>query len=495
MFCDRSARLGICAIRFAAVFVLACASTFFFTQTALALSAENVLVLYNNASPDGIQIANEYARVHPGVTLLGLNGVSTAEQVGQDHYLNVIRPQVLAGLTDEIGVIVTTKGLPLRIKNDVTNPGTYPGWRGNAFGVPILDSWWKKYSSLESELTRIDLIDSAELMGDQAAFLSPPSFPYVTDHQASNPYFRSTQAFDRDNPVVEGMRLSARLDGFTVSDVFGMIGRAQTAFSLPTQQMVVLDDDPTAPGTVVDRMVQLGYNVLEPMDHGFIYDNTTADILNAAKPVIGYVSHGKYGAGYGYINKLDFDLADGAVFHTWESYNAYSFGQGNNHYGQGLVGEWIAAGGTAALGHVHEPTASTATVANEDIFWDRLLNGFTLAEAAWAATPQLSYVNTLIGDPLMVFKPWMVGDGTLDGVVGLDDLNLILHNWNMPTSLGVIRGDYNGDGFVGVKDLNLMLSYWSSNKLTAPSVVVPEPVGAWLVLSGVFHVLSRRAPR
>jgi uncharacterized protein (TIGR03790 family) len=495
LFCDRSAWPDIHVIRFAASFVLACASTFFFAQSAHALSAENVLVLYNTASPDGIEIALDYALTHPGVRLLGLSGVSTAEQIDQDHYLNVIRPQVLAGLTDEIDVIVTTKGLPLRIKNNAANPGAYSGWRGAAYGVPILDSWWQKYSSLESELTRIDLIDSAELMGDQAAFLSPPSFPYATDHQASNPYFHSTQAFDRGNPAVEGMRLTARLDGFTVSDVKAMIDRAQTAFSLPTQQMVILDDDPTAPGAVVDRMVQLGYNVLEPMDHRFIYDNTTADITGSSVPVIGYVSHGKYGAGYGYIDNLDFEPADGAVFHTWESYNAYSFVQGNNHYGQGLVGEWIAAGGTAALGHVHEPTASTATVANEDIFWQRLLSGFTLAEAAWAATPQLSFVNTLIGDPLMVLRPWIVGDGTLDGVVGLDDLNLILHNWNTPTTLGAIRGDYNADGFVGVKDLNLMLSYWSSNKLVSPAAGVPEPVGAWCVLSGTLHLMTRRGRR
>ncbi|MEZ6192334.1 MAG: TIGR03790 family protein [Phycisphaerales bacterium] len=495
LFCDRSTRHPFRAVRIAVYFVLAFASTFSCARSAHAINAENVLVLYNTASPDGIEIALDYAQTHPGVRLLGLSGVSTAEQINQDHYLNVIRPQVLAGLTDEIDVIVTTKGLPLRIKNDVVNPSNYPGWRGEAFGVPILDSWWQKYSSLESELTRIDLIDSAELMGDQAAFLSPPSFPYATDHQASNPYFHSTQAFDRDNPALEGIRLAARLDGFTVSDVKAMIDRAQTAFSLPTQQMVILDDDPTAPGALVDRMVQLGYNVLEPKDYPFIYDNTTANITESPIPVIGYISHGKYGAGTGYIDNLEFELADGAVFHTWESYNAYSFSEGNNHYGQGLVGEWIAAGGTAALGHVHEPTASTATVANEDILWQKLLNGFTLAEAAWAATPQLSFVNTLIGDPLMVLKPWIIGDGTLDGVVGIDDLNLILHNWSTQTTLGAIRGDYNADGFVGIKDLNLLLTYWSSNKLVSPAAGVPEPVGAWCVLGGGLHLLTRRDPR
>lgn len=477
------------------VFVLAFASTFFCAPRAHALNASNVLVLYNTDSMDGIEIAQYYAQTHPGVTLLGLGGVSDAEEVNQSHYLEVIRPQVLAGLTDNIDVIVTTKGLPLRIRNDAVNPRTYPGWRGEAFGVPILDSWWDQYSSLESELTRVDLIDSSELMGDQAAFLSPPSFTFATDHQAANPYFNSTQAFDRDNPGVEGIRLAARLDGFEVSDVKDMIDRAQTAFNLPSLQRVIIDDDPAAPASMVDRMVQLGYNELEPIEQAFVYDNTSAVITDASEPVIGYVSHGSYGAGSGYIDKLKFDLADGAVFHTWESFNAYSFVEGNNKYGQGLVGEWIAAGGTAALGHVQEPTASTATVANEDIFWQRLLSGFTLAEAAWAATPQLSFVNTLVGDPLMRLADWTPGDGTLDGVVGIGDLSLILQNWNRTTDGGIVQGDYDLDGYVGVKDLNVLLSNWNAGAWQAAPMDVPEPVSVWLFAGGSACLIVRRGTR
>ncbi len=495
MFCCRSARLNARVIPIAAVAVLAWTSTLFFALSAHSLSASNVLVLYNADSPEGIEIADYYAQTHPGVTLLGLNGVSTAEEVGQAHYLDVIRPQVLAGLTDDIDVIVTTKGLPLRIKNTAPNPGTYEGWRGEAFGVPIVDSWWKSYSSLESELTRIDLIDSADMMGDQAAFLSPPSFPFATDHQASNPYFNSTQAFDRDNPAVEGMRLAARLDAFTVDDVKGMIDRAQTAFSLPTQQFVILDDDPTAPATGVDRMVQLGFNVLEPLDHKFVYDPTDADIIDAPLPVIGLVSHGSHAAGPGYIDNLRFELADGAVFHTWESFNAYSFVEGNNKYGQGLVGEWIAAGGTAALGHVHEPTASAAKVANEDIFWQRLLSGSTLAEAAWAATPQLSFVNTLIGDPLMTLLPWIPGDATLDGIVGISDLNVVLDDWNQTTARGVVQGDFNLDGFVGINDLNIALGYWNANGGQSAPVDVPQPASVWCLVSVAAGLMVRRGGR
>ena len=49
-----------------------CALAVFPAGRCLALSASNVLVLYNAASPDGQAIADYYAQVHPGVTLLAL---------------------------------------------------------------------------------------------------------------------------------------------------------------------------------------------------------------------------------------------------------------------------------------------------------------------------------------------------------------------------------------------------------------------------------------
>src|SRR3954470_19966694 len=82
-----------------------------------ALDAKGVLVLYNNASQDGREIADYYASVHPGVRLLGLSNVPTSEEITVSTYLQIIRPQVRAALDDSVDVIVTTKGLPLRINN------------------------------------------------------------------------------------------------------------------------------------------------------------------------------------------------------------------------------------------------------------------------------------------------------------------------------------------------------------------------------------------
>ena len=459
-----------------------------------AVDPSSTVVLYNMNSPDGIEIANYYAQVHPGVRLLGLQNVSLNEEVTEEHYLEVIRPQVLAGIDAGTDVIVTTKGLPLRIVNTTANPGTYPGWRGDIYGMTIPNDWWRPYSSLESELTRIDRIESPEQMGDQSFLLSPSAFPFDTYHHAANPYYNRRTAFDRADPANEGIRLTARLDGFTVSNVLASIDRAQQSYLTPGPQLIVVDDDPEAPAAKADHMPTLVNGVLIPAGQNYIYDTSTVNITTAPRDVIGYVSHGSFAAGAEYIDRLDFELSPGAVFHSWESFNAASFTEGNNRHGQGLVGEWLAKGGTAALGHVQEPKATQTSVANEDILFDMLLQGYTFAEAAWSATAQLSFVNTVIGDPLMTFRQWVPGDTNLDGIVNIIDLNNILANLNTPSDAYNIRdGELTGDGFVGLRDLLLVLDHWQEGRSPSSAGIanpVPEPAGAaiWLICTGLLSV-------
>ncbi len=415
----------------------------------------DVLVLYSTDSSDGQAIASYYQQVYPEVRLLGLTGMSADEEISGDDYLNIIRPQVLSALTDGTQVIVTTKGMPLRID---------AGPNGVAF--------WKRYSSLESELTRIDAIDSVAGMGDQ--FWQPADFgmPAVP----ANPYYQATQAFDRSDPAWEGLRLAARLDGFSVGDVTGMIDRAQAAFVQPGQQEIVVDDDPSAAASPVDLMPELDANVLDPHQIAHIYDNTDDAVTTAPRPVVGYVSHGVNDGPQGlhgrYVtDQLAFTLAPGAVFHSYESFNAFSFEDGEHRSGQALVGEWFEVGGTAAAGHVEEPSSGPSNVMNEDHFFEMMLEGFTFAEAAWSATRQVSYVNTFIGDPLMRWRQGIAGDLNLDGTVTFEEAAQVAASIGMgvdpvpPAGDGTeylddgwCLGDFNDDGIVDQADATMAVS-------------------------------------
>ncbi len=467
-----------------------------------ALQESNVLVVYNVDDADSVEIANYYQSKRPGVSLLGLTGVSNQEQVTAEHYLNVIRPQVLAGLDDEVDAIVTTKGLPLRIEVQQTNPGTYDGWRGNhgLLNQPIFEHQWFTTSSLESELMRIDRIDSVEMMGDQAylygpGFIGPPFGPlWPSEHQARNPYYDAHQLIGQHRATAhpeDAIRLSTRLDGFDVADVKAMIDRAQPVQAVwqNDNQTLVLDGDPVG---ITTRIAQAGV-LLDTWAIDHEHNDTAAAITDTTDDVLFYAGLGTNDSGAlqpGYIaNQLGFNISDGAVFHTYESYNARSFDPDFDQ-NQALVAEWIEAGGTAALGHVWEGGDGPANVSNEDVFLEHMLHGYTFAEAFAASTFQLSYINTAIGDPLMRWTPQLVGDANLDGKVSVGDLDALGIHFGQA---GVwAQGDFTGDNMVTLADLNALGANFMANAGGAPAAV-PEPDAFVLVmLAAGFLMLMRR---
>ncbi len=89
------------------------------------------------------------------------------------------------------------------------------------------------------------------------------------------------------------------------------------------------------------------------------------------------------------------------------------------------------------------------------------------------------------------------GDLDGDGFVGIEDLNVVLGNWNQQVAANdPQKGDPSGDGFVGIEDLNVILGNWNAGTPPPPEVLanVPEPAG--LVLMGVgLSVLSVRTAR
>ncbi len=91
----------------------------------------------------------------------------------------------------------------------------------------------------------------------------------------------------------------------------------------------------------------------------------------------------------------------------------------------------------------------------------------------------------------------LAGDLDFDGFVGIDDLNILLGNWNTTVSPGnPLMGDPSGDGFVGIEDLNTVLGNWNAGTppLAEALVGVPEPVSLVPIVLG-WGVLSARTAR
>ena len=443
-----------------------------------AIDGSNVLVLYNSGSADGQQIANYYAGLHQGVQLLPINGIGTSDDISADDYLNIVRPQVLSALATSptvIDDIVTTKGMPLASTSESPSRQRLLGIRCRRMSIPrerahmILS--WNPTSSLESELATVDKVSTWQQMGDQSW--------QIPGQASSNPYYRSSSSF---NQAAMGTRLTSRLDGFTVSDVLASLDKAQHAFVGPLNNPAapfhfLVDNDPSK--TYAPTMANLVNNVLTPAGLPVTYDNTGAFVGTTTGPVIGYDSHGANQASTpaGYISTgLNISLANGAVFNSWESYNAVSFTPGGNHGNQGLIAEWLQKGGTAAVGNVSEPFAGPMYVENEDQMFAMLLSGKTFGEAAWSGMRQLSYVNTVVGDPLMTWKVLLPGDINMDGKVDMADLAVLAAHWGQHVGMngfGWSSGDLNGDGVIDDSDLALVSSDWGAYRLGAAAPRLP----------------------
>ncbi len=55
------------------------------------------------------------------------------------------------------------------------------------------------------------------------------------------------------------------------------------------------------------------------------------------------------------------------------------------------------------------------------------------------------------------------GDLNFDGFVGVEDLIMVLDNWNNEIVIEFLAGDLDGDRFVGIKDLSIVLSNWNTS--------------------------------
>jgi hypothetical protein len=375
---------------------------------------------------------------------------------------NPIRAHLTAqGLTRQVRCLVMTKGLPHRMDDsDAANIGDNPGafidefngfdvtcasvdseltllWQdlhsgenGNASdskddGV-IVNPYWKSAAPINS-------FTSANILTAKA--LSATSFGPVWQTGGSAP----TRLTAGD------MYLVTRLDGRTVADVQAMIARGKSILYDTNTDAVILDEsgsngvaDASGGGELDNQSALSGLwagddyektrDYLTTADRRFAAANVRYDALgNAANFFVGprlsptggvlvtnrvalLATYGSNHAGtfpttpggqsVAIIFAESFNYANGAIFNTIESYNGRNFGGiGDGPVPQEQCSDFIAAGGTLAIGHVWEPLADTIAD-NEFLAKNFLAGNLSWAEAAWTSIPCLSWMHVVIGDPL-----------------------------------------------------------------------------------------------
>lgn len=475
---------------------------------------EQVLVVYNSPSADATAIRDAYLAAHPDIpsaNILDLNQpyfVNVPADISYGNFISRIRTPIRNFLSDgqppeaqDIISIVLIRGIPHRVY-DTDNAGA------GDFPTVFVDEFIQgdaTAASVDAEMVLLwQDLDSGENGGDMDSYgdnmienpyhgnsvsITNPGFPR-TNIQAAKTFNVITNSSNgakawelagrRESLLTPGdMYLVCRIDGNTAADAVAVIDRAQSIVVNQRYAWIILDEfdatpegddqsmfspfpDPFYAGNDYEETVPLltagGWNVE--------YDTTGIFILGPDQqgPVIAYSG---FGENHDPDNNNDppgdgtyietFTFARGAIFNTYESYNARALNGLDTLFDQEQLADFIGAGGTFGIGNVWEPFAALIPD-NEFLFVNFLANGMTWAEAAYTAIPALSWMHIVIGDPLaqidmVVDQP---ADFTGDGKVDQADFGLfqqcITGPFTPQNDPPCRNADLDGDGDVDQSD-------------------------------------------
>jgi uncharacterized protein (TIGR03790 family) len=206
----------------------------------------------------------------------------------------------------------------------------------------------------------------------------------------SNPFYK----MEFFPPASRRMMMVARLDGPDVAVARSLVDRALAAETTGLLGRAYFDARGIRdPGhKVADDYFRAAHQAARRTGFESVLDEKE-EVFPVGYPMTDTALYGGWYAGRleGALGRRDFQFRPGAVIHHIHSFSASTLGAG-------WVGPCLARGAGAGVGNVYEPYLQL--VLNSQIFFERLLSGHNFAESAYAATPALSWQQTVVGDPL-----------------------------------------------------------------------------------------------
>jgi len=493
-----------------------------------AITESQVLVVFNSASAEAVTLKDSYLAAHPGIPANHVFDINNpALLIGDISYANFvaqIRTPIRNYLTSlgaaqlqSIIAIALIRPFPHRVQDtNNTFVGDNPNAQSTEFFPPgsggLADA---TSASVDAELVLLwQNLETGEAGGPMDS---------KSDNLIDNPYHQSASEisfFTRTNiqtpktfinnanvvwnlggsgatSLTPGdMYLVCRIDGATLAAAQDSIARAQQLYANKATQTVILDayavsgttcpdldnealfssGDPQYAGNDYEEcravLVASGWNVMQDNTAHFIVPGDTT------RSIIGFATYGEnhslFGCGEdplgsGTYPTSGYRYARGAIFNPLESYSGRNLNGIGQHPSipQGQVADFIASGGTFAIGLVWEPFAPYVAD-NEFAFVRMLVQQRTWAEAAYSAIPALSWQHVVLGDPLGRFaailndpglpKGDMDGNSVVDGrdirwFVNVMTSGITAYRAAFPTLDPIARGDFDNDLQVTASDL------------------------------------------
>jgi uncharacterized protein (TIGR03790 family) len=345
----------------------------------LAQTPAQVLVVINKQSPISTSIGQYYMRQRavPSGNLCTVD-VPLEDDISHDIYVSAVETPIgkcltRKNLTESILYIVTTQGVPLRV-----------GGTGSTAQLKNTGA------SVDSELTLL----YQKLHG--------ATFPL--EGPVPNPFYQKRDAPFR-HPQIP-IYMVTRLAGYDMADLKALVDRALLARNTGKFVIDVRADNAT-PGNQWLRSAAL----LIPKDRLIMDDSAT--VLTGIKDVIAYASWGSNDFDRHQRN-VHFQWLPGAIATEFVSTDARTFKRPPDNWNIGswgdkaawfmgapqtLIADYLHEGASGAGGQVDEPYLEYCP--HPDFVLPAYFQGRNLAESFYMGIPGLSWMNVVIGDPLM----------------------------------------------------------------------------------------------
>lgn len=368
-------------------------------------SPESVAVLFNSAVPESRKLAEFYSakRGIPNANLVGLDMPVTADISRQQYEESILKPLreefdrkrwwtrsrqgdgQLLPVSNQIRVLVTMRGVPLRIQATPQQPKTEKSEQEKV--KPDNPFAGRDDASVDSEL----------------ALFGVESLP--TEGVLENKYFRSRQPVGA--ATLPFLMLTARIDGpgqdvcqrmiedAVATERVGLWGLAYVDVAKKHPQgdgwleTVVAQNLVSGIPTVVDRFKET-FPKNYPMTRASMY--------------YGWYTWNIDGA---FLNP-GFKFRRGAVAVHLHSFSAEQLSDPNKNWCAGL----LTRGAAVTVGNVYEPYLHLTH--DLGLLHQRLMEGHSWVEACWMAMPACSWQGVVLGDPL--YQPFrhLHGSGVVE---------------------------------------------------------------------------------
>lgn len=360
-----------------------------------AVTPESVVVLYNSSLDKSQALAQHYAKARdiPADHLVGLD-LPTSDEISRADYDDKIRDPLIKvfdekgwwtrekaasdlvqPITNSVRFLVTMSGVPYKIAR-------------TADSIPPEEQKRKQY------------VASAE--GNEASVDSELSLLGVTGYPIKGPL--SNPYYEKDDSVMAAagtaFLIVGRIDGPGFPLCTRLIDDAVAVEKTGLWGMAYLDLAKKGPGYEVGdvwleniaRMNTL-LGIPTVVDRNFDTFVTNYPMTEAAL-YFGWYAHQRNGP----LLNPEFHFRRGAVAVHLHSFSASDLRNAQKRW----AGPLLHRGAAATLGNVYEPFLQLTH--RLDIFYERLVKGYTLGEAAYMSIPSLSWQAVVLGDPL--YRPF-----------------------------------------------------------------------------------------